>query len=213
MAGCLGLFAWAAVAEKRRCAELRAYAAAHGYLYTEADDSFIDRFHVLPFGQGSNKEALDLVVGSRDGLNFRTFQYRYTVGRGEDSTTRRWQVTWIDLPTALPMLAFMPDAALFRMLGGGGLGDVDVESDEFNRRWRVATRERAYAHAVLAPTMIDAMLAPRLSGCVVFVEGRSLVVAQQRVMELADLDLLLDALVAVRDAVPRFVFEDYSLDR
>ncbi|WP_084125267.1 hypothetical protein [Demequina sp. NBRC 110054] len=204
--------------DKRRKDALKAYATKRGYSYVAEDRELADRFHTRPFGDGTRRRAYDVVFGERDGLRFTTYRYVFETPRtthdGQHTTdTHTWQATWIELPSALPSLAFSPDNAFLRALGGLGLRDVDVESHDFNQRWRVVAADTAFAHAVLAPTVIGGMLAPVLEDRIVFVEGDALVAVDKGRSDLSDLDEVLDALSAVRDAVPSFVFTDYATGR
>ncbi|WP_062205524.1 hypothetical protein [Demequina salsinemoris] len=214
--GFVAFAVWAIVSYFRRRNAVRAYASAHGYRYWASDPALTHRFSTHPFEDGWRRRAMDVVSGERNGLWFTTFLYVYETSSGtstngtSDSDTHTWQITWIGLPGALPPLAFGPDHAVMRALR---LRDIDVESDEFNKRWRVTADDPAFAHAVLAPTVIEALLAPVLKGRIVFIEGDALVVAKERPSDLSDLDAVLDAVSTVRDAVPPFVFTDYATGR
>ncbi len=213
----LGAVAYVIV-DKRRKEALKAYAATRGYDYAAKDRELADRFHTRPFGEGTRRVAYDVVWGERDGLRFTTFRYVFETPRTKHDgqhthDTHTWQATFIPLPVALPPLAFSPDSAALRALSNLGLRDVDVESHDFNKRWRVLAGDTPYAHAVLAPTVIEQMLAPVLKGRTVFFEDDSLVAVDKGRSDLSDLDEVLDALAGLRDAVPSFVFQDHELGR
>ena len=82
-------------------------------------------------------------------------------------------VVAIELPEAFPSLVLRPDtpARKFLMHMGADAGtldfesesgpDIEFESDEFNKRYHVASDDHTFAHAVITPEMIDFLLPGR----------------------------------------------------
>lgn len=65
------------------------------------------------------------------------------------------RVAWVELPRDLKPVDLVPERmsdAVVKLLGGR---DVDVESYDFNRRWRVKADDEREAHGILQPRMID----------------------------------------------------------
>ncbi|WP_062467326.1 hypothetical protein [Demequina maris] len=202
-------------AQQARLARLRAWAASRGWTWTARDDSVAELLGTRPFGMGDEREAREIITGSRDGRPFQAFRY-VVVEHSRDSKGRRrttrddYQVVWVTLPRGLPALRFAPDDAFQRVLTGLGWGDVDTESHEFNQRWRVSSRDDAYAHAILAPHVIDELLRPAWAGATVVVEGRFVAVVRRGYPDLRTLDATLDRLEALTGTIPPFVLADYG---
>ena len=207
------------VVAKRRREALQAEAARRGWRYRIDDDGWARGFSAFPFGTGDRQRASDLIDGVVGGERFLTFALQIEDDRTDSSgkrTTDRdyYQVTCVPLATVLPRLAFTPDNAFLRALGRLGLRDVDVESHDFNQRWRVVADDDAYAHAVLAPSTIDALLAAPHDMKVVFVESGHLVAVSAGARStLAWVDGYVATLARIRAAIPGFVHADYGRAR
>lgn len=66
----------------------------------------------------------------------------------------------VALPARLPRLEVWPEHAPRRIAPGLVVReDIDIESDEFNRRFQVAAHDRKYAVDVLNPRAVAALLA------------------------------------------------------
>lgn len=202
-------------AERERLARLRSAVEARGWTFTPRDDALAERFQVRPLGGGDRRLAREIVTGERGGRGFQAFRFTVIDHRRDSKGRRRTQrtdfeVVWIPLSRSLPDLRLAPDDAVQRLLTGLGWGDVDTESHAFNQRWRVTTRDDAYAHAILGPHVIDELLDPGWRDAAVIVEGPALIWVRRGRPDLAALDAALDRLEALADAVPAFVLADYG---
>ncbi|WP_062290758.1 hypothetical protein [Demequina phytophila] len=202
-------------AEQRRLAQLRAWIASRGWTWVERDDALAERLSTRPFGMGDQREAREIITGARDGRPFQAFRYVVVEhsrdSKGNRRTTRDdYQVVWIPLAASLPPLRFAPDDAVQRVLTRLGWGDVDTESHEFNQRWRVSARDDAYAHAVLAPHVIEQLLRPGWTGATLVIEGSLAAVVRRGRPDLSRLDAELDRLETFVGDIPPFVLADYG---
>lgn len=168
---------WAAydlVRSHRMHDEYREFAQRHGWTYANRSYEFNHRFSGFPFGQGSSRRQESVLQGTFNGQRCATFAHVFEIRRRGDRSamaTQAYQVTLAELPVALPRIDIVPEnvpAAIAKALGGG---DVDVESHEFNRRFRVITQDQRYAHAVLDPRMIERLLYPDMDGLGVRIDG------------------------------------------
>jgi hypothetical protein len=87
------------------------------------------------------------------------FDYTYTQGSGKSSTTYKVGVAHVPLPVLLPDLRLSGEGVLSRLASSVGFRDVEVESVDFNRRFRVGADDRTHAFDVLHPQMIAFLLA------------------------------------------------------
>jgi hypothetical protein len=200
-------------ADKKRRALLQAYAQSNGWTYLARDDSWCSRFEGTPFGQGDSRKASNILTGSYDGLPMVAFDYSYetstTDSKGHRSkTTHRYAVCALQLPAWLPELELSPESALTRLAGHLGFGDVELESEDFNRHYRVSARNPKFAYDVLHPRTMQTLLGRpalhmRLSGAdaVCWENGR---------LEPAELVARLSTLLVVIRGIPSFVWSDHA---
>jgi hypothetical protein len=217
--GVLGFMIFAAVKgyqeSQKRKAAIAATVAMHHLGHIPEDPSRVGYFSSAPFGIGDSKRARDIVWGTLAGRPFETFAYSYethtTDSEGHRSTTtHHFQITWVPLPGPLPALRLMGDNALLRGLTHLGARDLNVESHEFNQRWKVVADDERIGHAVLTPRMIERFLQPDVTGRTFAFEGSALMSASPQVSDLGDLQLVVSALHSIVDLVPAFLFEDAS---
>ena len=205
-------FAWHRYQQgkKWRAANI-AFAAERGWFYVENDPRLAVFAHTAPYGQGRSPSAFGIATGEHRGRWFAIFTYRYWTD-STDSNGRRSSrphdhaIVAIEAPGAAPVVRITPErfgAKLDKALGGI---DVEVESREFNRRWRVWSRDQQAAHALLAPHVIDMLLSTAwLGDSVVFEPGRAFTY-RRGAATFAHAEKTLDDLCDLVDAVPDFVF-------
>lgn len=159
-----------AAAERRR--RLEDWARARGWHYSAGDDRLVRHWNGPPFvGRGW---ATDVFTGEVDGRSFTAFEYGYEEGSGDDSVTRRFQVTALALPVPLPMLWIAPERAFNRFTRRLGSQDIDFESAEFNRTFVVRADDERYAHAVIHPRMMEYLLRSPAREQSIRIEGNTL---------------------------------------
>ncbi len=213
----LGLLIWfAAQAEKKRRAELAALAAQRGWLLTERDDRWVDRFEgSAPFGQGHNRQARNVLTGRHDGRPCVIFDYRYdttetsTDAKGNTSSrevTHSHSVFALETGVAFPVLSVAPEGFFTRLVDLVVGADIDFEWDEFNRAFRVTSTDRRFASDVMHQQMMEFLMPHRKSAWALR-NGAILLTTSGR-YDLATLDDRLGFVDSVLDLVPDFVWEN-----
>jgi hypothetical protein len=213
----LGLVVLVAVlsyrAEQKRRALLQSFALSQGWTYTAQDDRWSERFVGTPFGQGDDRTATNILTGRYGDTELVAFDYSYetssTDSKGNKSTTtHRYAVCALQLPAPLPGLELAPESAFTRLAGAIGFGDVELESEEFNRHYRVKAGNPKLAYDVLHPRTMAALLArPALQirlldvDAICWDDGRT---------EPAELLARLSTLQLLIDGIPSFVWSDHS---
>lgn len=157
-----GVALWTYQQDQKRRSALAAFAAAKGWIF-EPDDrrGLAERWSDPPFGIGHSRRASNVMSGTVDGRPMLAFDYRYkiTTSTGKSRTTRTYTygVCVLGLPTYLPPLEVGPENVLTRFGNALGLDDVDLESEDFNRAFRVRGAPR-FAHDVLTPRTMERLL-------------------------------------------------------
>jgi len=196
----IGGMIWLAIRQARKTRERRAALIARvtacGYSYAGEDPARTSMFTSAPFGLGDSRRARDLVWGTVSGRPFETFAYLYethtTDSKGNrTTTTHRHQITWIPLPGGLPIMRLTADNAMMRLFSKMGAKDLDVESHEFNQRWKVWCADERTGHA----------------GRSIVFEGSLLMTYVTGHTDLGDLEQIVASLYGVSDGIPAFLWE------
>lgn len=211
VAGYLAYRSWQQ--DQRRKQQIRTWATNNGYTYEAENDAWCERWNGEPFGNGDHRRAENVVNGATSKRPFIAFDYSYQThssdGKGGRTTqTHRYTVTVVQMPTFLPTLQVTPESVFTRMGHALGLDDIDLESEDFNRKFRVHANDRKFASDVLTPRTMQALLARpatswRISGSDIlsWTEDRLsplLVTKSASTLEL------------VIDGIPSFVWKDHS---
>jgi hypothetical protein len=200
-------------ADKKRRAALQAFALSSGWTYVAQDDSWCDRFVGAPFGDGDNRCALNVLQGPYEGMQMLAFDYQYethsTDGKGNrTTTTHRFAVCSLRLPAPLPGLELSPESALTRLAGHLGFDDVELESEDFNRLYRVKARNPKFAYDVLNPRTMAALLGrPALHMRLLDIDA---VCWESGRLEPVELIARLSTLQLLVRGIPSFVWSDQS---
>jgi hypothetical protein len=200
--------------EQKRRELLLTWATNSGFTYVVEDDGWCERWQGSPFGEGDHRKAANVVTGTVADRPFVAFDYSYQThssdGKGgRSTTTHRYVVASVQLPAYLPQLQVTPENVLTRLGNAFGLDDIELESEDFNRRFRVQAGDRKFACDVLTPrTMQLLMSRPALSwridgtDIVAWQDGRlSPGVALRTTSQLRD----------VIDGIPSFVWHDREI--
>ena len=197
-------------AHQQRRARYLAFAAERGWSYTPRDDSWVDRFAGEPFGRGSSRRASHVLRGSYGGREAVVFDYRYVTssgaGQAQTTQTHRFSVCALQLPVPLPRLELTGENVLTRLAGALGIDDVELESEDFNRRYRVRADDRRFAYDVLHPRAMEQLLAlPTLN---LRLSGADAVLWDRGTWALEDVPDRLAVLARFVDGIPAYVWTD-----
>jgi hypothetical protein len=213
LGGILWLVLWQYKKEQARKAAMMAYIASQGYGYLPQADDRVAYFASPPFGLGFGRSASHIAYGQIAGVTFETFAYLYktqhTDSKGHTHTqTHSYQVTWVPLPQAMGTMRLTADNAFLRLGKGLGARDLDTESEDFNKRWKVWCEDERLGHAVLAPHMIELLLRPDLQGRAYVFEGRALMTYRAGHTDLTETPWLVSVLAQIVDLIPPFLLDD-----
>lgn len=205
-----GLVGWVYLRAKRRRELLHQYATSQGWNWVARDDSWTQRFAGTPFGTGDHCRADNVLQGTVGGRPMVAFDYSYQThssdSEGQRTTTHRFAFCALQLPASVPKLELVPEGVLGRIGTALGMQDVELESEDFNRRYRVRCDQPKFAYDVLSPRTMAALLTrPALhlrlarTDALCWDSGRH---------SPAQLLARLDALCVLLDGVPAYVWTD-----
>ena len=200
--------------EQKRRELLMTWATNSGFSYTVEDDSWCDRWHATPFGDGDHRKAKNVVTGTHKDRPFAAFDYSYQThssnGKGgQTTTTHHYVVTSFQLPTFLPQLQVTPENLLTRFGNALGLDDIELESEEFNRKFRVHARDRKFACDVLSPRTMQMLLSrPALSWRI---DGTDILAWQDGKLSPSLCLATTSQLQDIVDGIPSFVWHDREI--
>ena len=198
--------------QHQRVKAIQAWAARTGWTYLGSDPSLVRRWSGQPFNAGHARHASELVTGPFGGRPALSFSYRYKTGSGKNESTHTFHVVAVALPTFLPTLELTPEgfgAKLAKTFGGQ---DIQFESEDFNRAWRIKAGDGKFAHDVVHPRLMERLLRTDARGMSMRIEGTDLLCWSSGAQQLEAIAGRLQVLCAVVDAIPRYVWQDHGFD-
>ncbi len=155
--GVIAFAVYAYRAEKQRRAAAVALATQRGFrIHVDDKDPPPLGFDVFELG-GSRKVSYHIwPPDSQDSA----FQYRYTTGSGKDKQTHHRSCALVQVPFQAPHLKIGPEGFWSAIGRAIGVRDIEIESPEFNDRYRVSCNDERFAITLLDHGMIAWMLSP-----------------------------------------------------
>ncbi|WP_152649192.1 DUF3137 domain-containing protein [Demequina flava] len=190
----------------------REFAASQGWDYQALSHAYSSRFVEYPFGTGSSVRQETLVSGSFNGRQCAAFVHVYESNRdrnGNSSVKVPHQVVLAELDVALPRLDLIPQGVAQTVATSLGAADIDVESYDFNRQWRVVCNDLRYAHSVLDPRMVERLLWADAVGTSIRIEGSAVYLWAPGRIAPADLASRLGVVTAIARRIPDHVLREF----
>lgn len=194
---------------QRRRKEFAAWAAQHGWTYAVRDDRFSDLPWGAPFGQGFGRSAQDVLTATVDGRATLCFTYLYKTrsSNGKQTTTQsHWfSIYSVRMPKQLPELGVEQEGFFSTIARAIGVHDIEFESEDFNRRFKVHSDDRKFAYDVVNPQMMQFLMDSDAPGFAT--HGADLVLVQRGKMPLPSVQPTVAYLATVLAHVPGFVWD------
>jgi hypothetical protein len=203
--------------EQKRRERVLAFALGRGWLYEADDPSLVDAFPGEPFGRGDSRRARTVLRGKESGRDFVAFDYSYAThtqtSKERRTTVHRYAVVAVPLPVPLGVVEVRPEGLMARAADAIGVsGDLELESEDFNRRFRVRARNAKLASDVLSPRTMEYLVAQRRDAVPAFrVSGGHVVAWRTGRLEPMEVVRTCAVLDRVLDGVPSFVWRDAGL--
>lgn len=198
---------------RRRDAAL-SLAKSLGLQYSKGDPlDLVHRPHRL-FRKGDRQRIDTTVHGEIKGRQIALCDYVYTeVTRDAQGKTSqrdyRFSLCLLALAQSLPWIEVTPESLGRRFLNVIGVGnDVQFESDEFNREFKVLTADRDFAFTLIDPGMIEWLLA-RVRDCHLEIAGDQLVLAT-RELPWEQMGSLAETVMEFEGRIPPLAMERYG---
>jgi hypothetical protein len=201
-----------ATAKKRR--ELFAgFAAQQGWSYQPSNDMLAGQWTGTPFQTGDHWRVRNSVAGPFNGHQMVAFDYSYQTHTTDShgrrtSTTHKYGVVVLQLPGVLPHLEVTHEGIFGGLANAVGFRDLQFESDQFNRTFRVQASDERYGHAVVTPRMMELLLARGEIGW--RIEGNSLIGWDRGAHNPTEVMNRLTLLQQILEQVPPYVWRDYA---
>jgi hypothetical protein len=150
-------------ARQARIASVRSLAGRIGFTFSIDD---VDRVVDMPFAlfaKGDGRKVDLVCSGTHNGLPLRLFDFVYweetSDGRGNRSRSYYpFTAAILQIPAACPPLCLGHEDFLTRLGSHVGFHDVELEYDDFNRRFRVKCKEQKFAFTLLDGDMMQWLL-------------------------------------------------------
>jgi hypothetical protein len=196
---------------KKRRELFHGFALSQGWVWTARDDSWAERFSGDPFGDGDHREACNVLTGTFRERPMAAFDYSYqthsTDSKGNrTTTTHRYAICSLALPAAVPSFELVPEGLLGRVGTMLGMQDIELESEDFNRRFRVRCDDPKLAYDLLPPRTMQALLARPAQH--VRLSAADAVCWESGSHSPSELLARLDTLSTFLDGVPSWVWSD-----
>lgn len=198
--------------QSRHARRLRQFASNSGLEYAETDGALLIGLSAgFPFGTGTARTVEDVVSGTFSGLPVASYTYSFEQQvAGEHAGEQIFTVTQVALAVPFPRIDLVPEDMGTRVLSQFGLPDIDLESAEFNRTWRVLCKDRRYAIDVVDPRMMLALMSGRQQGVAVRIDGTRVIAWSAGVASVSDLARRMSLVAAVARAIPAHVVRTYT---
>jgi hypothetical protein len=150
-------------ARQARVAAVSALAQRIGFSFSNDDVEHVVGMPFALFSKGDGRRVELVISGTHSGLPMRMFDYWYydqtSDGRGGQSRTyHRFTCALATIPAACPRLRVGHEDFLTRLGDHLGLGDVELEYDDFNQRFRVKCDDQKFAFSLLDGKMMQWLL-------------------------------------------------------
>ncbi|MFY9587789.1 MAG: hypothetical protein WAT66_10075 [Actinomycetota bacterium] len=112
------------------------------------------------FSRGQQRTAENVLSGEVAGMRVRLFDYSYVIrhhnANGPDTTsTYRFSCALAELDAMCSHLVIDHESFMSRLASHVGIHDIEFESEEFNRAFKIASDDRRFAFAFIDATMMS----------------------------------------------------------
>jgi hypothetical protein len=144
---------------QQRTNAVAATAKTNGWAFSSTDDFRCGDapFHLLERGRRRRVSNVCSPIGP-DGKPIRLFDYSFTEGSGKNSHTYTHSCYLFSGDDHFPLLTIEHESVFAGALDAIGIRDLQFESDEFNRTFRITSEDPRFASAFIDARMMQFLL-------------------------------------------------------
>jgi hypothetical protein len=202
------------VRKQRRRLGLASFAKKFSFDYGARDPFNLLWDYNLPlFEMGDGRGTENVIWGEWKGLPFRETDYWYykkATSRSDDKTKsyKHFNAVVVDVPAYLPRISIEREGIASRLADQVGFRDIQFESGEFNRAFRITSDDRAFAFKLIDARMMHWMLTTNYRFGFQCYAGAMLVWATR--LRPTELLPLIGTAKEFFDHIPRLVWTEYG---
>ncbi len=190
---------------------IREFAERHGWKYTGHAPGITTRLNGFPFGVGTHRHVDDCITGRYGGFDCSHFTYRFEYRMGQDRAAEQvFTMTVATLEVPVDRLDLVPEDGASRIMSAITGTDIDLESAEFNRSWRLMSPNKRFAVDVVDPRMMEHLLRYRLPGVAVRIESSYVIAWSAGYGMLEDIVARLNLVTGIASRMPAHVVRRFS---
>jgi hypothetical protein len=193
-----------------RVREVARYADSKGWeFYPEKDRALDSRYpQFAALTTGNDRSAQNRFAGRWRGRSFVAFDYQYSTGSGKNRHTYRFSAVIVTSQVPLKRLTLTQENVLHRISAFFGMEDINFESAEFSRAFRVLAPDRRWAYDVCHPRAIELLLhSPRFN---LDMLGCSIMAYRTSCFSPSDYDSAMNLVTGLLDALPDYVVQEQT---
>lgn len=154
--------------------------------------------------RGSNRYAYNILSGNYQGHDVTLFDYHYQVNSGKNTHHHYFSFFILGLPGSFPELVIDKEGFFSKVAQALGYDDIDFESHEFSRKFRVRSSDKKFAYDVCNGQMIEYLLSN--SDLSIEIEGEVMAISFNSRLSPEYIEPNLNRLVTVRSLMPEYLF-------
>lgn len=200
--------------KKKRREAFAALATQFGLQYSPEDPYGLPiKYDFNLFSMGEGRGAENVLTGKWKEMDVIAADYWYytTSTDSEGRTSRSYSyftVVVVPIVGSLPKVSIGSENLFTRLADHIGLEDINFESEEFNRRFNIKSKDREFAFKLIDARMIEWFLALQ-KGYSIETAGPAFLVYTRR-RKPFEIPPVIAQAAAFRDQVPRLVWEEYG---
>ena len=166
-------------------------------------------YNLKLFKIGDSQRATHCIKGTKDGIAFELFDYRYSTGSGKNRRTHHFSVCVLTVAQYYKNLYIRSENLFDKIAGVIGFDDIDFESKEFSSRFYVQSNDKKFAYDVINPQMMEYLLA-RPKCPTIEISGKQIGFHYQGTISPEKYIELFNLARQFCQKIPNYVLEEYS---
>jgi hypothetical protein len=197
-------------ARRKRSLDLRTLATRLGFddFNPDRDEGFAMGWGFISrLAQGRERYAFNLLRGTYHEQRLFVFDYHYQTGSGKSRKEHWCTMLMLICKEAFPQVTIEPggESMLTKIATAFGVGDdIQFESAEFSRTFRVRSKDKRLAYDVCNPQMMEYLLANR--DLEVEIQGPAILLAFAPQLHVGQIEFNLQRLIEIRSRLPEYLF-------